>query len=168
MEPIIRAIHDELVLSYTQAGRVVPSTVAIVAQSLRDALGFDDEREVHVVFSKARDMADVPTQRVLKEALLNYRQEHKAYLPHATETQCIGSDGSRMASNEEARFFMAAQTMAGLYIHMDLDEAKRIVDEFKADKNHSDVVEYERRWIIEYKKKHAKEIELYRSRGWLP
>ena len=61
MDNITRAIHDELVLSYTQSARVVPTTVAVVAASLRDALGFADEEEVHKAFTKARDMADVRT-----------------------------------------------------------------------------------------------------------
>ena len=167
MDNITRAIHDELVLSYTQSARVVPTTVAVVAASLRDALGFADEEEVHRTFTKARDMADVPTQRVLKEALNNYRQEHRAYLPVHEERKMIESVGSMPCSNELARFFMAAQALAGLYMNMDLNEAKRIVDEFKADPKNAEVVEYERRWIMNYKKKNAKKIELYRSRGWL-
>ena len=60
MDKILQAIHDELVLSYTQAGRVVPTTVAIVAAALMDALRFSDAEEVHESFKRARMMADVP------------------------------------------------------------------------------------------------------------
>ena len=60
MDNITRAIHDELVLSYTQSARVVPTTVAVVAASLRDALGFADEEEVHKAFTKARGVCFFP------------------------------------------------------------------------------------------------------------
>ena len=69
MDKIVTAIHEQLALSYAQAGRVIPTNVAIIAASLQDALQFNDVEEVHNAFRRARDMADMPTQRVLKEAL---------------------------------------------------------------------------------------------------
>lgn len=75
-ENVQEAIYKELVLSYTQAGRVVPTTLSIVSNSLEKALGFSDAQEVHDTFRRARDMEDVPTQRVLKEALANHRAEN--------------------------------------------------------------------------------------------
>lgn len=75
-ENVQEAIYKELVLSYTQAGRVVPTTLGIVSNSLEKALGFSDSQEVHDTFRRARDMEDVPTQRVLKEALKNHRAEN--------------------------------------------------------------------------------------------
>lgn len=74
-EEIHDAIYKELVLSYTQAGRVVPTTLAVVSRSLTGSLKFSTVDEVHEAFRRARDMADVPTQRVLKEALANHRAE---------------------------------------------------------------------------------------------
>lgn len=72
---IHNAIYEELYLSYTQAGRVVPTTLNVVSESLERTLGFSDVEEVHETFRRARDMADIPTQRVLKEALTNHRAE---------------------------------------------------------------------------------------------
>lgn len=86
-ETVQEAIYKELVLSYTQAGRVVPMTLTVVAGSLEDAVGFSDTQEVHDTFRRARDMADIPTQRVLKEALTNHRAES---YPQDTETKSIG------------------------------------------------------------------------------
>lgn len=167
MEPIIRAIHDELVLSYTQAGRVVPSTVAIVAQSLRDALGFEDEREVHVVFSKARDMADVPTQRVLKEALLNYRQEHKAYIEHAPDVPRISHPGLKRCTNAETKYIMATQRLAGIYPYMDEDKARKIKAEFEADPKNREMVDYQRGWINNFIEMYKETLKKMKERGWL-
>lgn len=76
MTPIEDAIYRELYLSYTQAGRVVPTTLGVVSESLEKTLGFSDVDEVHEAFRRARDMADIPTQRVLKEALANHRAEN--------------------------------------------------------------------------------------------
>ena len=75
-EEIHDAIYKELVLSYTQAGRVVPTTLAVVSKSLTESLKFSNLEEVHEAFRRARDMADIPTQRVLKEALANHRAEN--------------------------------------------------------------------------------------------
>ena len=75
-EEIHDAIYKELVLSYTQTGRVVPTTLAVVSKSLTGSLKFSDVEEVHEAFRRARDMADIPTQRVLKEALANHRAEN--------------------------------------------------------------------------------------------
>ena len=146
MDNITRAIHEELVLSYTQAGRVVPSTVAVVAASLRDSLGFSDEEEVHRAFNRARDMADVPTQRVLKEALGNYRQETRAYI-EKPKAKLIESDGSRIASNEEVRYITATQVLCGISFAMDKDSAAALVKEYEADPEHYEMVGYQRRWL---------------------
>lgn len=75
-EEIHDAIYKELVLSYTQAGRVVPTTLVVVSKSLTESLKFSNVEEVHEAFRRARDMADIPTQRVLKEALANHRAEN--------------------------------------------------------------------------------------------
>ena len=44
---ILKAVTDEMTLSYTAAGRVVPTTLSVVAASLADAIDFKDEAMVH-------------------------------------------------------------------------------------------------------------------------
>lgn len=146
MDKILQAIHDELVLSYTQAGRVVPTTVAIVAASLMDALKFSDVEEVHESFKKARMMADVPTQRVLNDALNNYRAEHRAYIA-APETQRIEHAGSRLTSRAEDEYIKATQALCGIYFGMDKEQASAIVKEFEADQKNRGMVDYQRGWL---------------------
>lgn len=147
MDKILQAIHDELVLSYTQAGRVVPTTVAIVAASLMDALKFSDAEEVHESFKKARMMADVPTQRVLNDALNNYRAEHRAYIA-AQETPRIEHAGSmRMTSRADDEYIKATQALCGIYFGMDKEQASAIVKEFEADPKNRGMVDYQRGWL---------------------
>ena len=90
-EEIHDAIYKELVLSYTQAGRVVPTTLAVVSKSLTESLKFSNVEEVHEAFRRARDMADIPTQRVLKEALANHRAENYSD-PEADRKAIVYSD----------------------------------------------------------------------------
>lgn len=151
MDKILQAIHDELVLSYTQAGRVVPTTVAIVAAALMDALKFSDAEEVHESFKRARMMADVPTQRVLNDALTNYRAEYRAYLA-APEVPRIVHVGSKMVSNAETDYIKATQRLCGIFFEIDEERAREIVTEFEADPRNKEMVEYQREWI----KKNAK------------
>lgn len=151
MDKILQAIHDEMVLSYTQAGRVVPTTVAIVAASLMDALKFSDAEEVHESFKRARMMADVPTQRVLNEALNNFRAEYRAYLA-APEVPRIVHVGSKLVSNAETDYIKATQRLCGIFFEIDEERAREIVTEFEADPRNNEMVEYQREWI----KKNAK------------
>lgn len=137
MDNITRAIHDELVLSYTQSARVVPTTVAVVAASLRDALGFADEEEVHKTFTKARDMADVPTQRVLKEALNNFRAEHRAYLQIPSDAPRLTHPGSKIVTAEERKYIMA---LCGY--GMSREAADAYIKEFEADPRNKEMVDY--------------------------
>lgn len=147
MDKILQAIHDELVLSYTQAGRVVPTTVAIVAAALMDALKFSDVEEVHESFKKARMMADVPTQRVLNDAMNNYRAEHRAYMQIPSDTPRISHPGSKIATAAETKYMMATQRIAGTFPFMDLEEAKSYAKEFEADPKNREMVDYQRGWI---------------------
>lgn len=65
-EDIINAITDELVLSYTAVGRVIPTTISVVAASLADAIDWKDATSVHAAFRKARDTEAIPLQGTLK------------------------------------------------------------------------------------------------------
>lgn len=145
MDKIVEAIHQQLILSYTQAGRVVPTTVGVVAAALQDALQFSSVEEVHNAFRKARDMADVPTQRVLKEALTNYRQEN---LPqpkvYAIEDK---SPGKKIPTNEETTYMMATQALCDIYFGMDKETARAVVERFEAGPKNAECVAYQRAWL---------------------
>ena len=153
MDKILQAIHDELVLSYTQAGRVVPTTVAVVAAALMDAIKFSDDEEVHESFKRARMMADVPTQRVLNESLTNYRAEYRAYIA-APEVPRIEHSGSKLVSNAETEYIKATQRLCGIFFGIDEERAREIVTEFEADQRNKEMVEYQRGWL----KKNAKAL----------
>lgn len=153
MDKILQAIHDELVLSYTQAGRVVPTTVAVVAAALMDAIKFSDDEEVHESFKRARMMADVPTQRVLNESLTNYRAEYRAYIA-APEVPRIEHSGSKLVSNAETEYIKATQRLCGIFFGIDEERAREIVTEFEADPRNKEMVEYQRGWL----KKNAKAL----------
>lgn len=147
-EAIEKLVAEQLTLAYVQAGKsIAKNTVVVVANSLADALGFSDENEVRETFRRAKDMADIPTQRVLKEALANHRAESIAYVPPQTETPRIGYVGSRIPSHDEKMYILATQRLAGLYPYMKAEDAKRIAEEFEADPKNRDFVDYQRGWI---------------------
>lgn len=165
MDKILQAIHDELVLSYTQAGRVVPTTVAIVAAALMDAIKFSDDEEVHESFKRARMMADVPTQRVLNEALCNFRAEHRAYQQRPSEAPRLTHPGSKIVTNEETKYIMATQRIAGTFPYMDLEEAKSYAKEFEADPKNREMVEYQRGWIKNFMDSIKHSLEMMEKYG---
>ena len=90
---ILKAVTDEMTLSYTAAGRVVPTTLSVVAASLADAIDFKDEAMVHAAFKKARDTESIPLQGTLKgivdsmrrletsEAMIEYSDPRWPWLP---------------------------------------------------------------------------------------
>ena len=138
-QDIVNAIHQELVLSYTQSGRVVPSTVDVVATSLQNALKFSDANEVHDVFVRARDMADVPTQKVLKEAITNHRAER---MP---ASQAI--TWKPAATNSEQEYIYAWWHLRGTKMAWLTDEqAQATVDAFEADPRNREAVTEQRAW----------------------
>ena len=145
MDKIVNAIREQLILSYTQSGRVVPTTVGVVATALQDALMFNDVEEVHNAFRRARDMADVPTQRVLKEALTNHRQEN---LPqprvYAIEDN---RPGNKIVTNEETEYMIATQALCDIYFGMDKETAREFVERFEADPKNAECVAYQRAWL---------------------
>ena len=146
MDKTIEAIHQQLILSYTQAGRVVPTTIGVVAAALQDAIQFNDVGEVHDAFRRARDMADIPTQRVLKEALTNHRREN---LPQPRQETMIedNSPGKKLAKNDETTYIMATQALCGIYFGIDMDYARKFVERFEADPRNAECVAYQRAWL---------------------
>lgn len=152
MDKIVNAIREQLILSYTQAGRVVPTTVGVVAAALQDALMFNDVEEVHNAFRRARDMADVPTQRVLKDALTNHRREN---LPQP-KVQMIEDNrpGKKIPTNEEVTYMMATHSVCGSGTKITND--REIIAKFEADPKNAECVAYQRAWL-------KKNIRLYRN-----
>lgn len=138
-QDIVNAIQQELVLSYTQSGRVVPSTVDAVALSLQDALKFSDTEEVHSTFKRARDIADVPTQKVLKEAITNHRAER---MP---TSQAITWQNT--ATKAEQDYIYAWWHLRGTRMAWLTEEkAQATVDAFEADPKNREAVMGQRKW----------------------
>lgn len=152
MDKIVNAIREQLILSYTQSGRVVPTTVGVVATALQDALMFNDVEEVHNAFRRARDMADVPTQRVLKEALTNHRREN---LPQP-KVEMIEDNrpGKKIPTNEEVTYMMATHSVCGTGPKITND--REIIEWFETDPKNAECVAYQRAWL-------KKNIRLYRN-----
>lgn len=140
---IVNAIHQELTLSYTQAARVVPSTIDVVAASLADALEFSNVQEVHDTFKRARNMEDIPTQRVLKEALRNHRAEN---IPQAPAISYGTSEDKRPVTKEEKDYIYAWWHLRGTKMAWLTDsQAEEIVDRFESDSKNKELKEYQHR-----------------------
>lgn len=155
MDKIVNAIREQLILSYTQSGRVVPTTVGVVATALQDALMFNDVEEVHNAFRRARDMADVPTQRVLKEALTNHRREN---LPQP-KVEMIEDNrpGRKIVTNDEVSYMMATHSVCGTGAKITND--REIIAKFEADPKNAEFVVYQRGWMrMEIAKRKMKQI----------
>ena len=154
MDKIVNAIREQLILSYTQAGRVVPTTVGVVATALQDALMFNNVEEVHNAFRRARDMADIPTQRVLKEALTNHRREN---LPQPNVEMIEDNrPGKKIPTNEEVTYMMATHSVCGTGPKITND--REIIAKFEADPKNAECVAYQRAWL-------KKNIKLYRNKN---
>ena len=137
-QDIITAVQQELVLSYTQSGRVVPSTVDAVAISLQDALKFSDVEEVHKVFQRARNMADIPTQKVLKDAMMKH---HAESLPRNRIEWKPG------ATKAEQDYIYAWWHLNGTKMAWLTDEqARATVEAFEADPRNREAVTEQRKW----------------------
>lgn len=151
---IMAEVVKELTIAYLAAGRTVSKeNVLVVAASLQDALNFHDIYEVRGAFKRAKDMADVPTQMVLKEALRNHQRERGTRgvgYDNAAPKQ-ITSEGTRRLKEGEGWYVAATHCLAGFYDGMDKERAQAIVDEFEANPNNKSLVEYQRRWIANAK-----------------
>lgn len=141
---IEKVIAEELTMSYVQAGRHISGeNVAIVAKSLEAALDFDSEDEVHATFTRARDMEDIPTQRVLKESLRNHRAENipQPRTPFLTEGT---SEDTRPVTNEEKDYIFAWWHLHGTRMSWLTDErAHEIVSKFESDPKHKEFTTYQ-------------------------
>lgn len=144
MNAIEEAIAAELTLSYVQAGRHVSGdNVVVVSKSLKDALGFDSVEEVRDTFRRARNMEDVPTQRVLCEALRNHRAENipQPYTPLIAEKT---TEDTRPITFEEKQYIFAWWHLHGTKFQFLTDEkAKQIVDKFEGDPKHEEFTRYQ-------------------------
>ena len=142
---IEKAIAEELTLSYMQAGRsVTGDNVVIVAQSLARALDFRNKQEVHDVFNRARDMADVPTQMVLKQAMKNHRAENIQQPPAISYGT---SEDKRLVTKEEKDYIYAWWYFHGTRASWLTDEqARKIIDDFESNPKHREFVNYQNGW----------------------
>ena len=137
---IVTAVHEQLALSYSQAGRVIPTNVAIIAASLQDALQFNDVEEVHNAFRRARDMADIPTQRVLKDALTNHRREN---LPQPTAAIVYEKD--KPVTFEQKQYMFATSSLCGI-LPATIPNAREIITDFERDPKNEAFAKEQRAW----------------------
>lgn len=73
-DEIINAIVDELSISYQASGRVIPTTITVIAGSLADAIDWKSVEVVKAAFKKARDTEAIPLQGTLKAIVDNMRR----------------------------------------------------------------------------------------------
>lgn len=136
---ILKAITDEMTLSYTAAGRVVPTTLSVVAASLADAIDFKDEAMVHAAFKKARDTEAIPIQGTLKGIVATIREKQasnrKAISWHPTITK------------EQSDYIYAWWHLHGtLMAWLTEEKARATVEAFEADTNNREFVRYQNGW----------------------
>ena len=135
---IVNAVHQELTLSYTQAGRVVPSTIDVVAASLADALDFSSVQEVHDTFKRARNMEDIPTQRVLKGIVATIREKQTSNRNAITWQPVI--------TKEQYDYIYAWWHLRGTKMAWLTDsQAEEIVDRFESAPKNKEFKEYQHR-----------------------
>lgn len=139
---IEKVIAEELTMSYVQAGRHISGeNVAIVAKSLDSALSFDTEEEVRATFKRARDMEDIPTQRLLKESLRNHRAET---IPAPKALTNGTTEDTRLVTNEEKDYVYAWWHLHGTKNAWLTDEqAQDIVTRFESDPKHKEFTTYQ-------------------------
>lgn len=101
-----KVIAEELTLSYVQAGRHISGdNVTIVANALANSIDFRTEYDVREAFKIARNTADIPTQKVLTEAMfairmrdtsttnsIEYADRRKAWLPQSDLMRKVNFD----------------------------------------------------------------------------
>lgn len=148
-DAIISAIVEELTIAYITLGRNISKENAlVVASSLHRALNFNDVDEVHDAFRRAKNIADIPTQRVLGEALTNHRAENTAYKSRPQRNvPAVGYDGAKLVKNDEIPYMMATQRFYGIYLGMDEATARQIVRDFEANPKNKSFVEYQKKWL---------------------
>lgn len=137
-----KAIAEELTKSYLQAGRHISSdNVKVVANSLMESIDFDSEEEVRATFKRARDMEDIPTQRVLKESLRNHRAET---IPAPKAVTNGTTEDTRPVTNEEKDYVYAWWHLHGTKNAWMTDgQAQDIVSRFESDPTHKEFATYQ-------------------------
>ena len=101
-----KVIAEELTLSYVQAGRHISGdNVTIVANALANSIDFRTEYDVREAFKIARNTTDIPTQKVLTDAMfairmkdtsttnsIEYADRRKAWLPQSDLMRKVNFD----------------------------------------------------------------------------
>ena len=136
---ILKAVTDEMTLSYTAAGRVVPTTLSVVAASLADAIDFKDEATVHAAFKKARDTEAIPLQGTLKGIVANIREKQAANRKAISWSPAI--------TKEQSDYIYAWWHLHGTRMAwLTDDKARATVESFEADPNNREFVSYQNGW----------------------
>lgn len=136
---ILKAVTDEMTLSYTAAGRVVPTTLSVVAASLADAIDFKDEATVHAAFRKARDTEAIPLQGTLKGIVATIREKQAANSNAITWQPAI--------TKEQSDYIYAWWHLHGTRMAWLTDEqARATVEAFEADRKNREFVSYQNTW----------------------
>lgn len=103
-DEIINAIIDELSMSYQASGRVIPTTITVIAGSLADAIDWKSVDVVKAAFRKARDTEAIPLQGTLKgivdsmrrletsDAMIEYDDPRWPWLPKSDLMRKINFD----------------------------------------------------------------------------
>lgn len=135
---ILKAVTDEMTLSYTAAGRVVPTTLSVVAASLADAIDFKDEAMVHAAFRKARDTEAIPLQGTLKGIVANIREKQ------ASNRKAISWNPA--ITKEQSDYIYAWWHLHGTKMAwLNDSQAEEIVDRFESDPKNKEFKEYQHR-----------------------
>lgn len=136
---ILKAVTDEMTLSYTAAGRVVPTTLSVVAASLADAIDFKDEAMVHAAFKKARDTEAIPLQGTLKGIVANIREKQ------ASNRKAIS--WNHAITKEQSDYIYAWWHLHGTRMAWLTDEkARATVESFESDPKNQEFVSYQNGW----------------------
>ena len=136
---ILKAVTDEMTLSYTATGRVVPTTLSVVAASLADAIDFKDVETVHAAFKKARDTEAIPLQGTLKGIVATIREKQ------ASNRKAISWHPA--ITKEQSDYIYAWWHLHGTRMAwLTDDKARATVEAFEADPNNREFVSYQNGW----------------------
>ena len=126
MKSIEEIIAEELTLSYVQAGRHISSeNVTIVANALANSLDFRSESDVREAFATARNSNDIPTQKVLAEAIMSIRMRNTSSV---CELDYTDRRKSWLPQSDQARKLNFETAVKRLCIAQGEHEYKRYVD----------------------------------------
>jgi len=89
-DEIIKAINKELTICYIALGRKVPEEISLVSITISESVPFSSVDNVHEIFTKAKDIESIPTQKTLKECWKNYGEEWLKYHGEINDAKAIG------------------------------------------------------------------------------